>query len=452
MIRKRIYLAPLCGLLFLMASCLRDYDYEYDDWLYSNAQISSFSLTCDSLTAVDSVIFTIDQVNGRIYNADSMAFGSVLNSKCIATMEFEIGAYSIQIMPEATGDTIVDTADSIDFSKPVIIIVTAYDGFTTKTYDARLNIHQVNPDSMVWLQRQDINITSPDYDIRFLKVLQFKEKNYFFTFEYNYNQAGLIICDTAFTQYSNNEALTGFPADALYEQTVGYEDSLYVLSEGGELFASADGLSWTPVSGAPPLKALMGVVEAGATGVRSVLSAVAEDGRFAAMNSDGEWQYGADAPADFPLRGFSSLNYDNMHYSRLVAAAGKDRNNACTGKVWSTMNGLYWASLTNTAAAFIAREGASLLRYDDKLFLFGGFDFTGRALKDIYSSEDGGVNWTEFPYPAPQDFPAGGYYSALVTYDNHILFFGGKTGLNSPVLSNYNDLWTARINRLGWLD
>ena len=38
----------------------------------------------------------------------------------------------------------------MDFSKPVKFVNTLWDGQTTKTYIAQVNIHQVVPDSMVW--------------------------------------------------------------------------------------------------------------------------------------------------------------------------------------------------------------------------------------------------------------------------------------------------------------
>ena len=55
-------------------------------------------------------------------------------------------------MQEAISDTLSywNLEDSLDFSKPVKFVNTLWDGQTTKTYIAQVNIHQVVPDSMVW--------------------------------------------------------------------------------------------------------------------------------------------------------------------------------------------------------------------------------------------------------------------------------------------------------------
>lgn len=449
---NRISFLLICGLLLLaVSSCLRDYDYDYDDWMLSNAQISYFSLFNDSIPGLNDLEFAIDQVNSKIYNADSMPYGTELRFKVlIDTISLEVGAYSTYFMPLATGDTILDpTTDSVDFSQPVMIEITAYDGVTKKLYEAKLNIHQTDPDSMAWellasLLNND-NLTS-------FKAIAFDDKYYFYAIDADNGNCMLYISDTVMRQPMTQYLAATFPGNAVIDQLTKYAGALYVPTETGALFASTDGVIWSPVVGAPVVKALMGSLEASLSGSASALAAVIDGGdggslRFATMNEAQTWQTGSAIPDAFPVNGFAALTYEQMYYSRLTVAAGRNADGLSTGFVWSTMDGLTWAQLSNGKDAFLRRRNASIVNYDNHLFLVGGIDANGRPLRDIYCSRDGGVNWTEYDYPLPTEFPAAGYRSALVTYDNYILLFGGKAGALEKV---YNTCWRGRINRLGW--
>lgn len=70
----------------------------------------------------------------------------------ICTVKLASTVYTCQVMQEAISDTLSywNLEDSLDFSKPVKFVNTLWDGQTTKTYIAQVNIHQVVPDSMVW--------------------------------------------------------------------------------------------------------------------------------------------------------------------------------------------------------------------------------------------------------------------------------------------------------------
>ena len=143
-----LFIAGCCALL--LSSCLGSDDNEYE--LSRDCQILSFSLSNDSIPELSNVVFTIDQISGRIFNIDSMPYGTKLDEKVICKVRLASTVYTCQVMQEAIGDTIFwNTEDSLDFSKPVKFVNTLWDGETTKTYLAQVNIHQVVPDSMAWV-------------------------------------------------------------------------------------------------------------------------------------------------------------------------------------------------------------------------------------------------------------------------------------------------------------
>lgn len=92
---------------------------------------------------VGTVKFVIDQVNGRIYNPDSLPFGTVIE-KVVCTVTYANGLASIEVTQDALPDSTYywNLSDSLDFSKPVKMVTTAYDGITKKTYITQVNVHQ----------------------------------------------------------------------------------------------------------------------------------------------------------------------------------------------------------------------------------------------------------------------------------------------------------------------
>lgn len=439
------------GLLLLMTSCLSDDDKtNIDDWTLGNAQISSFSLSHDSVVGLSKVKFTIDQLNGLIYNKDSMPFGTVLEEKVLCSLSYDnssIGVASVLFIETLTGDSVWGVSDSIDFTAPVMITVYPYDGVSTKTYKAQLNIHQVNPDTMIWHKYADLISGETFSD---MKVVAHGDSYYMYARQ-----------NSGFRLFRTDEAdmiqwkeinLSGFPDDAIVAQLTEFEDALYVLSEDGALYAAIlqKPGEWVQVESVPSLKTLLGFVpENTVTGRGSVLSGITEDQgalRFVTLDKAMKVTIGADVPEVFPLAGFGGFNYESMHYPRLVVASGRDVKNNLSDKTWATMDGLSWASLSGSST-FSPREGAAVSRYDDCFFLLGGFDASGEALDDIFYSKDHGVTWADTTYVMAEEFAARGFASVIVDKNEYMLLFGGKAGKNTNVL---NELWRGRINRLGF--
>jgi hypothetical protein len=249
-------------------------------------------------------------------------------------------------------------------------------------------------------------------------------------------------------------ALDG-PAENTFSlgQMTEYDGSLYVPASDGSLYRSPDGIHWEIQGNTPEIEVLLGALEATAQTRRpATLAAVVREGdtwHFAAL-ADGEWKTGAAVPESFPVTGFGCVSYVQMYYPHLVTVAGKDRADRLSHASWGTMDGLAWVRLTDADTSYFApREGVALTQYDDRLFLAGGLDASGKALKDAYWSVDKGVSWTPTDSLAllPGDFRARGYASALVDGDQFLLLFGGKESSDANMLE---ELWRGRINRLGF--
>lgn len=442
----------IAGLAFLMSSCLGTGDTAIDDWNLGNAQISAFSLSNDSIEGLSDVVFTIDQVNGKIYNRDSMPYGTVIDEKVICSISYEYVVLGT-IFVSSGGDTVYwNGSDSVDFSSPVQITVYPYDGVSMKTYEARINIHQVNPDSMVWELYSGL---IPGKSFSEMKILSYNDYYYMYAKEPSVSGTGveckLYRSGTSDMAKWEQIPLTGMPGNTVLSRMTEYESFLYTFTTNGELYRSADGHTWSQVADVPYIQVLIGSIPGNRIGGSPVLSGISKVGetlRFVTMNGNMEWQTGPVTPATFPLSGFGVLNYEAMYYPYLSISGGRDSEDQLSGMTWSTTDGLSWISITNKQSEFAAREGPSFFSYDTLFYLIGGLDASGAALKDICYSKDKGVTWwPDTVHIMPEDYSARGFSSVVIDEDNYILLFGGKADKDTDIL---NELWRGRINRLGF--
>ncbi|RHJ86525.1 DUF6242 domain-containing protein [Parabacteroides sp. AM08-6] len=460
--KKKLVLFITGCFVFLLSSCLGSNEIDYE--LSKDCQILTFSLSSDSVPELKNVVFTIDQINGLIFNADSMPYGTELKDKVICTVNLATTVWGCQVIQEAIGDTISwNLQDSLDFSKPVQFINTLWDGETTKKYTAQLNIHQVVPDSMVWTVYSE-NIAGEA--IKEEKTIVFGEEGS--AFYYMYMQPvnaskGYLLYRSAVSDGRNWEplSLTGLPADNLrLSQIDEYEGNLYVITTDGLLYRSANGTDWTLVEGAPSIKTLLGSIKVsddftGSGKQQSAMAAIVDQNgvaTFARMDKSMEWKSGNTVSAGFPMSGFGNVSYNSMFRAYLMVVAGRTENNSLTNTVWGTSDGLVWANFTDEETeTFSVREGVSVIQYDNRMFMVGGIDAAGKASSEIYMSQDYGVTWnlSDTLTVMPPEFKARGYASIYVDKDNYMYLFGGKETTSSNVL---DQIWRGRINRLGFKD
>lgn len=453
---NRIFLFFTGCFTLLLSSCLGsdDNNFEYD--IPKNCQISAFTLKHDSIPELSTTKFTIDQIGGRIFNQDSLPYGTEID-KVVATVTYmsPISIGAIQVMQEAVGDTIYwNGTDSLDYSKPVKFLITAYDGVTKKAYETKLNVHQVLPDSMVWVME---DVTLPGTTVAERKVIAFASENeeqyYMYTRESDGNH--LYTASPSDLSVWTPQELTGLPENQInWEFLTEYENKLYVPSSDQKLYYSINGKTWEAVENAPSVISILGVLREETTAQKpSALAIIASIGgtpHFANMNKSGVWTEGKIVPTQFPLSGAAALSYNLMYRERLLLAGGKTAGENILADIWSTMDGLDWVSISPVPThSFGNREGASIALYDSTFFLVGGFDKEGKALKDIYRSKDHGITWTlsDSLVVMPQDYKARGYASMVLDKENNMYLFGGKDAKGKTDLK---ELWRGRINRLGF--
>lgn len=463
--KNRIILFVVAGCVALFLSSCLGSDQEYET--PKDCQVMTFSISHDSILGgeLDTVKFVIDQVNGRIFNPDSLPFGTKVG-KVLCTTTSATGTYSIEVTQEALPDSTFywNKEDSLDFSKPVKFVTASYDGITKKTYIAEVNIHQVVPDSMCW-ELYGSNVLG--FSAKERKVITREDEegeSYYMYVEPTGTNGGysLYTSPASDAKTWTEITLNGLPSSGVcLSQMTEYEDALYVPTTKGGLYRSEDGQNWVAFNQPNnAIKALLGAVAAVDNNLLqqpSFLSAIVDnDGalKFAYMNADLEWSVGNDVPDDFPISGFGSLAVYSAgsKQNSLTVVAGRDKNGTLLNTSWVTMTGGQWVILTDTESNYFdEREGVMLSAYDGKFCMIGGIDNAGEARKDLYFSIDHGVTWTRSDSLTimPDDFVARGFASVAVDEDNFMLIFGGKEAGSTGDL---DQIWRGRINRLGFKD
>ncbi|MDR1764143.1 MAG: DUF6242 domain-containing protein [Dysgonamonadaceae bacterium] len=439
-------------------------DEDYETFVYSDAELISWSLTSDSLPALDSVVFSIDQEKGEIFNYDSMAFGTEVIYKAIVTYTSGSGSTGnvLNITPNDTtavpDSTWVSSGDSLDVRRPLRIRVYAYNG-NTKEYTVKLNIHQVDPDSMQYVKIEN-NLDLGKFDET--KTLHYKGK--YLTFAKN---AGKIeLYSSTDMQTWTQETLTGLPDDAIIEQIKGTEDSLFVCTEQRYLYSTGkDATEWTQVQALGyPVSEVYSVLgylkpsttQKGGLAIHQVLIPTGEGPspvyQFAVIN-DGKIEYSQSYSASdlefFPVNGFSTINSEIFLTQRITIAGGTSIGGKILNEVWSTEDGLYWGRLTaDKANVFPALDGCNILDYNNEIWVLNGQrqDESKTMNDSIWSSIDGGVTWGKRPDKClpPSDFKLRKNASVVPATDGKTFYIVGGKDRNNAILP---EIWQVWINK-----
>jgi hypothetical protein len=169
--------------LSLTASCLKGSDNEAT--LYSDAAIISFSLgklNCYTKTVTstgaDCIVkssftasgytFHIDQVNHRIYNTDSLPYGTDVKHVPVTLSTYHNGVVFIQNIDSEDTLSYYNSADSIDFSVPRKFVVFSSDGDGRSEYTVSVNVHQEQSGVFRWEQRAAGDYPTHPLDAQYL--------------------------------------------------------------------------------------------------------------------------------------------------------------------------------------------------------------------------------------------------------------------------------------------
>ncbi len=409
-----------------------------------DAQIYAFSMSSDNISELSEITFSIDQLNGLIYNSDSLAYDTDL-SKVLCSITVN-SASAIVMRPEATGDTITwASSDSIDFSKPVMIDVYSSDGTTKKTYTAQLNVHQQEGNQITWTRLTNRATNRVIYSQKTLLL-----NDVYCT--YISTTGGFAMYTSLDGKAWTEQTLADFPANADLSTMVEFQNELYLATKTLDVYESSDGRRWSKKTDAPTVKTFLGNIPATTTASAFLCAILNIGGEYYWWVSDLKAKSDTatvSIPANFPISGFGAAsNYNaDARYTGLIVAGGRTAQDDLLNTTWRTSDGLQWVQLGDEKATnFNKKEGVSLAYYDDKYYLIGGRDANDTYYDAMFVSVTNGVTWIKADtLNTMTDLYSPRANASIIVKDNHLMLFGG-TNSNSW----FDDVWSGFLNKLGF--
>lgn len=336
------------------------------------------------------VPFTIDQINRQIYNKDSLP-KEVDVTRVLASISADNA--SIWYKNKYDRDSLWTSADSLDFTNEVTFKVLAYSELQNnfvfgKPYTVKVNVHKLNPDSLVWKHFEDK---------KFAKGVTFTE------------QKAVYMNEDLYVFGKTGNSVKVFKAHVLRGNIDGWEDisstvtgtdvNIYSATAfNNYIYYVANGMLYKVLDNSERVGAL--------TNLKSLISvsndnllAYNTDNKIININANGEEVADADGDGEssfvkdntLPER-FSAISTKSTHNStiwRTVVMANNPIETGTTANVFSYISSdKVWTKFQPNNPTTCPNQGnISMISYDGKLFAYGEeFDY-------FYSSTDNGLNW-----------------------------------------------------------
>ncbi|WP_293585097.1 DUF6242 domain-containing protein [Prevotella sp.] len=449
-----------------MASCLEsDNDYTYTD----DCAISSFSVTTakqntfvktsdglrDSLVVKELTLsnykFYIDQINGKIYNPDSLPCGVDAKKLLCSVSNSSAGLVVIKKEKSDSLDYFSST-DSLDFSVDREVQVVSNSGLSVKKYTVHVNVHKEQADSFAW------HATPICAELKTMQAIKTAAVNGKLILLGTDGNTTIVYTNNG-TQWTKCETNLGhnLAADA-YKSLVTKDDYVYI-SDGGNIVRTNDGKTWDIMGTATDVTRLVAAS-------RYSLYGYATDGRLMTSKDNGAtWAvaeiddelslmpYGETTYASVEIEGYAKTDRVMLFGTRDAATYPNDKYLTIWGKIDEAAENsenqpwaYYGVSADNNHAAPLL-SGISAVAYDGGVYMMGQEE--GKAPK-FYKSLDNGITWredtatvmlpTNFNENATNAITAKGTYALTVDKNKSLWLVNASNGMT----------WRGRINRLGW--
>jgi len=446
-----------------MASCVKDSD--DDTVLYDEAAITTFVLgnvnkytvsdgtTTKTTFAGSKYKFVIDQINRKIYNPDSLPYGTdPKHILCtIGTVNNSVALYKGNGEDDKEIYYYHSNTDSIDFSAPRQFRIVSNDGTGYSDYIITVNVHQQDDVPITW------NTVKQDENLAKLTALKsFYYSNYFYIFGTDDSETKIYRTQDGTSFELLNES---YPLSAQAWQNVTMLFNTFFMLEGGKLYASLDAVNWDNVDfiSPTPLKKILG-------SCMHELYALSTDNTILKSQNFGDtWEEETlDTDAQFlPTEDIAMVSYptlmaDNTDYVLMVgnrSAETYPADNICM--VWRKLldydddsNSGCWSYMDlggEEDYTIPYCENINLLLYENSVLAFYGLN---KDMEDddspydkILQSRDNGITWKENKYYVMPTFDKNPtWVGSAVDKDNYIWMFCAGTG----------DVVKGRLNRVGW--
>lgn len=350
--------------------------------IYGTSSKGEDSIYVDTISYAD-VPFTIDQINRKIYNKDSLP-KEVDVTKVLASISADNGA--IYYVNKNGKDSLWTSTDSLDFTNEMTFKVLAYSELQNqfvfgKHYTVKVNVHKLNPDSLVWKHFGDKKFAE---GVTFAEQKAVYMNDYIYVFgetaEGNVKIYKANVNRGSFTSWE--EVSTSITSIDINSAIV-YNNEVHFIADG-KLYNLKD----NQIGSETNLSNLISV-----NGDK--LLAYTTGNKIVSLNSDGTKAKETDFIEGKNLNGrISAVSYTAEHNTSLwrtivMKNRVKEVESDTTAIVFNNISSEdKWQEYTPINPTTCPNQGnISMISYDGKLFAYGEeFDY-------FYSSTDNGLNW-----------------------------------------------------------
>ena len=382
--------------------------------LPSSATVRSFSLEANDsvLPNLDSVFFTIDLYTLRIFNADSLPYGTKINSLVpVVTTE---SASEVKITytndkgEEVELDYLENTTDTVNFNRPVKMLVVSYDRATEREYTININVHQVPTDTLVWSRIESGSLPTLLSAVNAQHTSMSPGGTYYCMTQYD-GKYCMAFTDDPGDTWQSTIITPGFTPDI--NSMTATNAGVYILDTDGNVYESTDnGVNWTATG-----NKAQGLI--GAYGSSLISTVDNASGWQICEYPSGKTMV---APAGFPVKNTSTavtVTFEMSTSSQMIIVGGRKADGSLTNQTWG-FDGESWVKISRTGLPQDMENLALVPYFDIKpdsaswrvskptsvLLAMCGNDTNGVPGDSVYISNNFGLTWAKAP--ASMQLPA----------------------------------------------
>ncbi len=427
-------IACLLGVCIGFGACVKGNDEDYE--MNVSTVVTAFAI--DTIYGTN-YPFTIDQVNHRIFNVDSLPVGSDTLLSKISIRTFSTSG----IITSGLLDSIFVAGQVTDLTpainKPGMTFkIVANDGSRFQEYSLQVNVHKEDPNAAKWKVMPNL-------------PADFSEANYVTDFQMLKRGHELMVmlegnllmkADVSQNDYVwETFTMEGLPEDAILHSVRNFQGTLCVATTSGDVYTSEFGEYWEKN------EALSGGVISLLAAFSDKLTAIKEveidslysmDSYCLAYSLDEPWIVGEPVQAGFPVGRVNVDTYiSSTGVERAILVGDIDEP---TDRIvpWMSIDGDDWGDMTTNTEFF-----CPLLSNPSVMFYNRFFYMVGSGLDVMYESM-GGLVWGKCvgKFQLPEKVSGHEHYAMIADEADFIwLLVIGNEGES-------NQLWRGRLNKL----
>lgn len=376
--------------------------------------------------------FYIDQLNGTIYNPDSLPCGTKVNAMLVKLVTKRHEMITIKALEDATEKEVVKD-DSIDFSKPRTVYVYSENHQFHRAYTITVNVHKQVGNHFAW---KALNTSAELATLEDTKAFSFNGNIYVFG-----KKGTQTIGYYTKEKDGNNwtKLSQAFSVDA-YKNIALRKNEIFIL-DNGQIKRSTDGQAWQTM-GTAALKQLVAAS-------RIELFALSTNNTLMNSKDNGQTWTSEELDDDATKLPVSNINSITLP---MTTNPGIDRvllvgtaANASFATTWAKLsdserpNDVYKWSFNNSGASSTFSlpnyNHLTIVNYNNQIL---GLGLANGKFAQMMESNDGGIIWKRnLPYTYPTGTPAA-TFAATVDGQQYVWIISG------------GQVWKGKLNSMNW--